>query len=158
MRSDQVAQGIIPLDLENLPGWRLHSLSGQPVPMPDHPSWWRRFSLYLVRTSLLSIFVCCLILLPWSVLFHLPCTAVKNLAPSSQLPPCIYWQAAQRSHMHSFLQAEQVQFPQPLLIGHVVQTLWPPWRPYAKLALCFIKVFLVVVEKNRCSILGAIYC
>lgn len=29
MRSDQVAQGLIYLGLENLRGWRLHKMSGQ---------------------------------------------------------------------------------------------------------------------------------
>lgn len=35
LNSAQIAQGFTQLDLRNLQGWRLHSLSGQPVPLLD---------------------------------------------------------------------------------------------------------------------------
>jgi len=37
MRSDEVTQGFIELDLEDLHVWRLHSLSGQPASLLDCP-------------------------------------------------------------------------------------------------------------------------
>lgn len=37
MRSNQSALGFSHLGLENLQGWRSHSISGQPVPMLDCP-------------------------------------------------------------------------------------------------------------------------
>lgn len=36
MRSDQAAQGLIQLCLENLQIWKLYSFSGQPVPLLDY--------------------------------------------------------------------------------------------------------------------------
>ena len=35
--SKKFAQGCVQLGAEYLQGWRLHKLSGQPVPMIDHP-------------------------------------------------------------------------------------------------------------------------
>jgi len=41
---DQVAQGHVPLGFEYLQGWRLHSLSVQPVSVFDHPHSKKDFS------------------------------------------------------------------------------------------------------------------
>lgn len=62
MRSDQVAQGFFWLNLENLQGWRQHSLFGESVPILDclHVEFF--FSLYPVwNNSCISVYVHCLL-------------------------------------------------------------------------------------------------
>lgn len=51
MRSDQVTWGFIQLGLEILQGWRLHDLSGQPVPVLACPHGSKvRIVLWLLNT------------------------------------------------------------------------------------------------------------
>jgi len=52
VRSDQGAQCFARLGLENLQGWRLHSLAGQPVPLPGY-TLAEKVSSYMLSETLL---------------------------------------------------------------------------------------------------------
>ena len=116
---EPVAQGHVQTDFEYLQGWRLCSLSGQPVPVLSHlhsekvfPSVQREPPVFhFVPGGTLPL------VLSLS-------TAEKSLAPSSFHPPSRYLYTLTSSLPEpSLLQAEQSQLCQPFLICGVLQSL-----------------------------------
>lgn len=75
IRSNQVAQGFIPSDLENLQGWRLYNFSGQTAPLLDCPHCKKDFPKSTWN-------LCCFNLSPLSLGIP-PYSPVKTLAPPS---------------------------------------------------------------------------
>lgn len=61
MRSDQVSQAFIQSGLENIQGWKVHSLPGQPVPL-DCPHGGKTFPLSSLNPS--CFILCMLSLIP----------------------------------------------------------------------------------------------
>ena len=111
---DQAAQSHIQPDLECLQGWGIHSLSGQPVPVHHHPLSEK---------------------LPPNILPKPPLSQFKTIPPCpitihphKQPFPLLFIHSLQVLEGHnevslepSLLQATQAQFPQPFLLGEVLQ-------------------------------------
>jgi len=108
----QAAQDLIQAGFEYLQRRRLHNLPGQPV----------QCSVTLRGKKFFLMFswnFLCVNLCPLPLVLLLG-TTEKSLASSSLHPPLRYLEAFLRS-LHSLLQAEQAQLPQPLLIGEMLQ-------------------------------------
>jgi len=64
VRSDQLAQRLVQLGLENLPQWKLHSGFGQPVGNGGLSSWGKYFSFCPVRYSSFYLHMLLVVFLP----------------------------------------------------------------------------------------------
>ena len=100
--------------LECLQGWGIHNLQGQPVPVPHHPLG-EKLPPNIQRKPPLSQFKT---IPPCPVTIH-PCKQLFPLLFICSLQ--ILEDRNEVSPQPSLLQAKQSQFPQPFLIGEMLQ-------------------------------------
>jgi len=108
----QVTQESLQKDFEHPQRKRLHSLSGQPVPVFCHPQMNNFFLTFVWK--FLCLILC---LLPFALLLD----TEKSLAPSIWLPLIRYLYVLRRSSLSFLLQTEQPQVSQPFLIQEMLQ-------------------------------------
>ena len=105
---DQVAQGLVQPHLEHLQGWHIHSLSGQPVPVPHHSLCKELSSDIQCKASVLELKT-----IPPCLITVYPC---KRLIPLFFIIPFYILEGCNEfSSQPSLLHTEQAQLPQPIL-------------------------------------------
>ncbi|KAK4824730.1 hypothetical protein QYF61_018118, partial [Mycteria americana] len=113
---DQHSQHHIYTPFKYLQGWRLHHFPGQPIPMLDNPFSEVKFPNIQSKPPLVQL----------EAISSRPITCYLGKETDPHLSTTSF-QAVVESHKVSpqppFLQAKQPQFPQPLLIRLVLQTL-----------------------------------
>ena len=109
---DQAAHNHSQPGLECLQGWGIHSLLGQPV---------QCVTTLCVKNFLLisNLNLPCLSLKPFPLVLS---TLTNSYSPSCLYPPLQVLKGCNEVSLESLLQAKEAQFPQPLLIGEVLQT------------------------------------
>lgn len=97
---EQLAEEHVQSDSEHLQGWKLHNLSGKPVPVFDHPHSKKTHPhIFICLSGISCVSVCAHYLLPFTE---------KGLAPQSLLPSTRYVYTFPR-----FPSAKQSQHSQP---------------------------------------------
>ncbi|XP_052529297.1 uncharacterized protein LOC128076048 isoform X1 [Tympanuchus pallidicinctus] len=144
--ADQAAQSHVQPGLECLQGWGIHSLLGQPVPVPHLPLCDKLPPQIQPKPPL-----CQLKTTPCPVTIH----PINSHSPSCLYAPFEYWKATIKSPW-ILLQAKQALFLQPFFMGELLQPsghhsarppfLCPPWKVVPTACLWFS-----VPSRQKCN-------